>query len=396
MKKNIWAPVLILIMIALSCGSEKDSGSRSKPGETELPPSLQSEESDVLLVQLTEKQQDELKIETIAIDSRLINYSIVAPGVVFPAPQHSSLVSTPIDGQILRIYKYEGDPVRKGETIFEIQSLEFGNLVSEYLQAFAEERFQRNRMNRMKQLVEETISSASELERAASEYERASAILRAAYSKLRAIGVSEKEISEYTNGENILPLLKIHSPIDGIIESVFVELGQSVNALENLSRLLDIRKVMIRGYVSPDDAMLISAGDSVLVMKQDRRSVLAATVTSINPGMDENNRSVVANIMIPTLNGWPKPGENLQLEISTSSQKEMISIPVEAITYDGNQAIVFVNRGNGIYERRPIAVTSIRDRSVLVETGLTKGDVIAVTRVFSLKALLRFDILSEE
>lgn len=396
MKNIIRVTLIFLILIQISCGSEKDSGSRQETNVTDLPPSLQDKGNKAEMVTLSEKQQSELQVETLMIHSKLVNYSIVAPGVVFPAPMHASLVSTPIDGQVLRIYRFEGDRVSKGEILYEIQSLEFGNLVSEYLQAFAEERFQRNRLNRTKQLVEETISSASELERATSEYERSSAILRAAYSKLRAIGVSENEISQYSNGDNILPLLKIHSPINGIIESGFVELGQSVNALENLSRLLDISKVLIKGYVSPDDAVLISAGDSVTLSKADRQSILRATVTSMNPGMDEKNRSVIANIMVSTANGWPKPGENLQLEIATSTQKEMISIPAEAITYDGNQPIVFVSRGNGVFEKRPIVVSSIRDKHVFVESALSEGDAIAVTKVFSLKALLRFDILSEE
>ncbi len=191
-------------------------------------------------------------------------------------------------------------------------------------------------------------------------------------------------------------MLHIHSPINGVIESNFVELGQSVNALENLSRMLDISKVLIKGYVSPDDARLISPGDSVFSMRRDQNVPIGATITSINPGMDENNRSVIANIVVASMNGWPKPGENLRLQIRTSTRVEMISIPAEAITYDGNQAIVFVDRGNGIFEKRYILISEIRDKNILVENGLHENDKIAITNVFSLKALLRFHLISDE
>ena len=67
-------------------------------------------------------------------------------------------------------------------------------------------------------------------------------------------------------------MLKISSPIDGVIEKNFVELGQSVNALENLSRVLDTRDVLIRGYLSPDDARMISNGDSVSVSKREKEN----------------------------------------------------------------------------------------------------------------------------
>ncbi len=396
MKKILFFIIVTAVWLACSCRSDQSNEKQPRNEQTELPPSLQALDENIPMVHLSEKERVDLGISTFPVDVNWVNYSVLVPGVVFPAPEHSSLVSTPINGQINRIYKFEGAMVRKGEVIFQIQSLEFGNLVSEYLQAYAEERYQRNRLNRTRQLVEETISSASELERTTSEYERASAIVRASYSKLRAIGVSENEIRDYTEGDNIIPLLNIHSPIDGIVESNFVELGQSVSALENLSRLLDIRKVLVRGYISPDDARLISPGDSVYISKRDRQSEIGATISSINPGMDENNRSVIANIIIPTVKGWPKPGENMRLKIRTSTQLQMISIPVEALTYDGNQAIVFVKKSPEIFEKRPIEVAEIRDKNVFVAAGLSDSEEIAVTKVFSLKALLRFHIISEE
>lgn len=381
----------------MSCGSNNQQPVQTAQEQTELPPSLQSDEAEVKLVQLSEKEQNELKIETIEVTNNFIDYAVSAPGVVFAAPNHGSIISTPINGRISSIHGFEGHWVKKGEVLFEIQSLEFGNLVSEYLLAFAEERYQTNRLNRIKQLVEETITSTSELETATTEYDRATTSLRAAYSKLRAVGVSEAEISSFSQEGNINPVLKIYSSIDGVIEKNFVELGQSVNALENLSRILDTRDVLIRAYLSPDDARLINVGDPVSVFKRENQeNLLNATITSINPGLDENSRSVIANIIVPTYEGWPKPGENVRLSITTSSQREIIAIPVETLTYDGNDPVVFVKKGNGIFEKRLIQVSEIRDQNVFVNGGLTKGEEVATSNVFSLKALSRFDIISEE
>lgn len=387
----------VATIFLLACGSDKSSESTNIEEQNELPPSLQSVDNSAFLVHLSEKEQKELKIETINASRNFTDYSVAAPGVVFPAPEHASIISTPIDGQISSINKHEGSWVRKGEEMFRIQSLEFGTLVSDYLQAFAEEQFQTNRLARLKQLVEETISSVSELDRVNSEYQRAVVSLKAAYSKLKAVGISNKEIQSFTGAENIDPVLKIYAPIDGIIERNFVELGQSVNALENLSRLLDTHVVLIRGYLAPDDARLINPGDSVTISKRENEQVISkAVVTSINPGLDENSRSVIANILIPTVDGWPKPGENVRLNIVTSSKKEIIAIPVESITYDGNQAVVFVKKSTGIFEKRTIGITEIRDKYVFVGNGLSDGEEIALTKVFSLKALSRFDIIAEE
>ncbi len=388
--------LMFVITILFSCGGKKQGG--EMPGEqTELPPSLQQTTNQISLVKLSEKERNELNIETVNINSNFIDYSVTAPGVVFNAPEHSSIISSPIDGQVSQINKYEGSRVRKGEEIFRVQSLEFGNMVSEYLQAYAEVQFQTNRLKRLEQLVEETISSENELERATSDYERASASARAAYSKLKAVGVDDDEIESFVKAKNIEPVLTIHAPIDGVIERTFVELGQSVNALENLARVLDTRVVLIKGYLSPDDARLITAGDSVIISKRETQETIArAIVQSLNPGLDESSRSVIVNIILPTLDGWPKPGENVRLDITTASKKEVIAIPIESITYDGNQAVVFVKKGDGIYEKRPIEVSEIRDKYVFVNSGLNNDDLIARTQIFSLKALSRFDIIAEE
>ena len=385
------------IALITSCSGKKPDKTTEPGISHEVPPSLQSKAEKIEIIQLSEVEQKELNIETITINSNQIHYAITAPGVVFPAPEHSGIISTPIDGQISRINKYDGTWVKKGEELFQIQSLEFGNLVSEYLQAHAEEHYQENRLKRLQQLVEETISSTSELERASSEYERALASSRASYSRLKAIGVTDKEIEAFTNAAKIDPVLKIHSPIEGYIEKNFVELGQSVNALEDLSRILDTREVLIKAYLSPDDARLIKAGDSVSVSKRENQeNMLSTYVTSINPGLDEENRSVVANIMASSQNGWPKPGENVRLEISTSSHTEIFAIPLNALSYDGNQPIVFVKKSAGKYEKRKIEISDIRDQFVFVFKGLDDDEEIAISNIFSLKALSRFDIISEE
>lgn len=388
---------LALLVVVVACSDSKNQKTAAPVGQTDLPPSLTSV-AEVVLVKLTTRQQQDLQIETAVVSSSLVNHIITAPGVVFPAPEHASIISAPIAGQVREINKYEGNWVRRGEVLFHIQSLEFGTLVSDYLQAHAEEQFQTNRLKRMKQLVEETISSVSELERATSEYQRASASVRAAYSRLKALGVLDEEIEAFLQSENIDPVLHIHAPISGMVEKNFVELGQSVNALENLSRVLDIRVVLVRGYVSPDDARLIAAGDTASITKREEEAAggITATVSSVNPGVDENSRSVVVNILVPTTNNWPRPGENVRLQITSSSPKEIIAIPVQALSYDGNQPVVFVQNEPGVFEKRPIQVTEIGAQNVFVEAGLHDGERVATSKVFSLKALSRYEMIAEE
>ena len=394
--------IILVITLALlfslsSCSQDGKKTGGQDEASIEIPPSIRQDADNLFIVKLSEKERDELKIKTVIIESKRSPYPVTVPGVVFNDPEHTSVISAPINGQVSKISKREGEGVRTGEELFRIQSLEFGSLVSDYLIAFAEEKYQTNRLDRIRQLVAETISSESDLEQAMADYNRAAVNSRAAYSRLRTVGVSDAEIEAFTQSDKINPVLKIYSPISGVIEKNFIETGQSVNALENLSRILDNRVVLIRGYLNPDDARMVKPGDKVTISRRQADSfIMENTISSVNPGMDENSMSVVANIYAETIEGWPRPGENVRITVMLSSEEDIIMIPFEALTYDGNDAIVFVKKGDGLYEKRVIKVADIGEGSVLVRGGLSPGEELAISQVFSLKAISRFDIISEE
>jgi len=396
LNKSIWFAAIFLAGIMLSCSSGKQS---EKPSESiqETPPSVSGEKPGKVLIRLSDKEKSELKIETEKVSTDVKNYNLLASGVVFPATNHASVISTPVDGRIVGIMVHDGQLIQKGQELFKLESLVFGNLVAEYLQALAEEKFQTTRLERMKQLVEQTISSRSELDRAQSDYERARTASIAAVAKLKAIGVPDHEIKAFENASQIDPALIIHAPISGSFEQLKVELGQSVNALEMLGRIIDLQKVLVKGYLSPEDARFVSPGDTVMVSRRDGdQKAIQACISSVNPGLDEDNRSLVVNVELTPQNNWPKPGENVRLEISSSSTGGVFAIPLKAITYDGNQAIVFVKKEEGIYEKRSVDIVEIRDQFAIARDGMKEGEEVAVSQVFSLKALSRYELIAEE
>lgn len=390
--------ILFSALPALVVSCSADTGKKEQQAEVKgTPPSVSGESADKLFVRLTDRERDELKIETVKVSRNIQNYSLQVPGVVFPAQNHISIISTPVNGQIRAIWVREGQPVQKGQEMFRIESLVFGNLVAEYIQAIAEEKYQTSRLERVTQLVKETISSSSELERVESDYQRALTASISAYAKLKAIGVPDHEIELFKNAEKIDPSLKIHAPISGSFDQRKVELGQSVDALEELGRIIDLKRVLIKGYLSPEDARFVNPGDSVKISRrEDENSGIISLISSVNPGLDEDNRSVVVNVEVEAKNSWPKPGENVRLEIFTSSPDKVFSVPLKALTYDGNDAVVFVKKDGNIYEKRLIDVSDIRGQTAVVRDGIHENEELAVSQVFSLKALSRYEQIAEE
>ncbi len=395
MKINFITNILTLILISsivTSCSKD-----RTTTSENNKPQQQNNFTITERVIELTDKQVEQLDIKTIIVKPSKDNYVILAPGFVFTAPKGMYVVSAPVDGRVVNFSAYEGESVSKGEVIMEIESLEYGTLVADYLQAKAEETYNKNRFDRIKILVEKKISSQDDLDKANADFLHSQAKTKAAYAKLLTIGVSTQEIENFEKSKIINPRLKIISPIDGIIDNPQkIELGQAVKAYDNLISIIDNKEVLINGYINPEDATNLKIGDKVLVYKKDRANqAIESVISSINPTLDKENKSIVVNIIAKTKNGWPKPGENVKLDIIFRNVLPTISIPTSAVVYEGDNAIVFVRKSKNKFAIRNIKISKFYGDKLIVSDGLNENDEIAITQLFSLKALSRYEQFAE-
>ena len=387
--------VFLFAIILVSC---KNRNEEQPNVIKEPPPSIKQAEHEKQnqIITIDEAKAKVLNIQHEEIKSQIVEFSLTAPGVVEPAPENIGYVAAPISGRIVAIYAHEGDYVRKGQLLLEIESLEYGTLLAELLQAKSELDYQKNQLERISKLTEKKISSTSELEKAKSEYDKADANYKATKSRLMAIGVNQNQIENIINGKDTDPHLKIYAPITGAIDKHLVDLGKAVNSLENLMTIIDLSRVMVRGYLSPEEADLVSVGNKVCILHRlSDNKICEVPITSINPALDEGNKSIVLNVLTKTQNNFPKPGLNVRLEILVRTPQPMIKIPVSAISYEGNEPTVFVRLDNNKYEKRFIEIYKTIEKYSIISSGLNDGEQIAISQVFSLKALGRFEQFAE-
>lgn len=388
--------LLLLSLIIFSC--KQNNNQASDTSITNLPSSLTEKEGqENQFITLSDEQMKSLNIKNSVIKKEKISYYISAPAVCFPAPENVFVISSPISGRVIAIYAHEGEAVKKGQLLLEIESLEYGSLVADLLQSKAEETYQRNQFDRIQKLFQKKISSQSDFEKAQADYTRSLANYRATKSKLLAVGVSEETIEQIIEGKETDPHLKIYSPMNGSIDLHLVDQGQAVNALDKMLTIINLDQVLVKGFVSPDEADNIQIGDEVIIMQaNDSTRKVISKVTSINPALDESNKSVVVNILSKTQKNFPKPRTNLQIEITTTTKDRVIAIPASAISYDEKIPVVFVKHTTNKYEKRRIRIFKNLGSVVLINDGLKENEEIAITQIFSLKALSRFEQFSEE
>ncbi|MEZ4699284.1 MAG: efflux RND transporter periplasmic adaptor subunit [Rhodothermales bacterium] len=384
-----------LVLVVSGCG---DPEPPPVAAAVEVPPSLQMEAvAATNLVRLDARQVDQLDVRTEAVSASAMPFSLRVPGEVLPAPEHFALVSAPISGRIVRIHAHEGEAVRQGQILLELESLEYAGLVADVMRARAELSYQQQQAERLKQLVEKKIAAQNTLEKTEADLSRAKAEYSAANARISALGISPETVAGWSEETGAGPMLAVRAPITGVIDQHDIDLGQSVTAYQQMMSLVNPAHVLIRGFVPPEEAELIQSGDTVSIQSveaQGRR--LLARIATINPALGEENRSVIANILAATENGWPRPGQAVQVDIRAQSAPHTLSVPLAAVLYEGNRASVFVKAGDNGFEQRIITLGRLTDDRAQVVEGLREGEEVATTQVFNLKALSRFEQFGEE
>jgi len=393
--------ILFSITVFVSCSENRD---QTTAEQVSVPPSVQQvAEEGQRFVTLSERQSEDLSIETTTIVKQQTEFPITVSGIVVAAPEHVAFISTPVSGRITKIYAHEGEEVNRGEPLLELESLEYAELAADFMESRAEKSYLEQQVNRLSSLVEKRISPQSSLDRAQADLSRADARIRASRARLQAIGVGDETINSWNGAaETDKAVLTMYATIDGKINQHLIDLGQAVSANEMLMDLVNNEQVLVRGFVDPDDVMFLNIGaKSVVVQRINReegegRRSIETVIATIQPGLDQENRSIVVNSHLMTENQWPVIGQSVRVQYSAVTPDEVFSVPMSAVQYEGQNATVFVKVGDLRYEIRQIAISRIMEDTAIVSNGLAEGEEVAVSQVFSLKALGKFEEFAEE
>jgi len=396
--------LLLFFLIATALSSCSDNTNQTTVDEVSTPPSVQAEEqAEIRFVNLTEQQTSDLSIETTIVERKNTEFPIIVSGAVAAAPEHVAIISTPVSGRITRIYAHEGEEVKQGAPLLEMESLEYAELAANFMEARAEKSYLEQQVNRLSSLVEKKISPQSSLDRAQADLSRADARIRAARARLQAIGINDSTINSWNGDtESEKAVLTMYATIDGKINHHLIDLGQAVNANDMLMDLVNNEQVLLRGFVDPDDIPYLQTGAKAIVSQRisrddgERMRSLETDITTIQPGLDQENRSIVVNSHLRTENQWPVIGQSVRIEYTAITPDEVISVPMSAVQYEGENATVFVKVSNLQYEIRTIRIDRIMQESAIVGSGLEEGEEVAISQVFSLKALGKFEEFAED
>jgi HlyD family secretion protein len=320
-------------------------------------------------------------------------------------PVREAEVSAKVSGKVSQIFFVLGQTVKKGDVLFKLDDrdlrleMELGEAALKVTRTSldsslitAETKYQEAKRNyeRLKRLYEKQIGSRQELESAETAYIQAedfykSAKLAAQDGTTNARAQLERARLAYENAKTQLEYTVVRAPIDGIIATKDLKVGQYVGASTTVATLVDLSSVEVETYVSEAIINSLRRGDQAEIhVKSVSAEPLTGRITAIAPAVDVKSLNYPVNIEVANPKGLLKSGMFADVKFTVERNKQVMAVALDAIVEEDQRKYVWLLAGDKA-RKRLIKTGIIDTRLAQVTEGLTAKDVVIVKGVNLLK-----------
>lgn len=301
---------------------------------------------------------------------------VVATGTVTPRVGAEVKVGPRISGQLAKLNVQIGDRVKKGQVLGVLVERDLRANVERARAALAAEQaaaaYAEANYQRLKELLPKGYVSQDEVDAAKKTLDTALANIK---NDRAALDYAEIQLSYAT----------ITAPIDGVVESVATQEGETVAASFNTPtfvQLIDLSRLEVDAFVDEVDIGGVKVGQrATFTVDAFPDRVFNAQVEAIHPQaiIQDNvvNYDVILGILDP-FEGILRPQMTASVTISLDSLKGALVIPVKAVKHEGGKAYVMVPSGKGMAQR-PVTLGRESGDYVQVKAGVSEGEKVFVS-----------------
>ncbi len=324
----------------------------------------------------------DLKLTTFAAELRPGGEGVTALGEIKVDERSYAEVGAPIPARVVRLVAEPGQAVRRGQVLAELQSVELGQARAQRTAAAARAELARQTVERKRGLAAERIVSRGELQRAEADAAAAEADLKAAEAALAALGLS----SGSQTGD--LSRFALASPIAGTVLERTAVRGQTADPARPLFRVADLSRLWLVVQAPERDAVRMREGAAAeIALAALPEGKLRGKVDWVGREVDAHSRTIPVRLVLDNRDGRLKPGMFATAWISTGGgDKKVVAVPSTALQRMENQWVVFLPRGEGRFEMRPVGRGRDLGDEVAIVSGLQPGEKVVVEGSFVLRA----------
>lgn len=371
---NLFTPILTALLIALSLPAAPARGSagdgreilywvapmdpsyrRDGPGKSpmgmDLVPVYADETADSDSVRIDPAVVQNLGVRTDVVERGPLWRRIRAVGYVAFDERRISHIHLRTDGWIEKLHvKSDGERVSRGDALFDLYSPELVNAQEEYIQAL------RGNNDYLKQASRE---------------------------RLEALGVSTAQIREIARERRASQRIHVYAGQDGIVDALSVREGMYVKPVTEVMALADLSSVWLLVDVFERQADWVKPGQPAEVrLDYLPGKVWNGVVEFVYPTVDPKTRTLQARLRFDNPQETLKPNMYATVDIFAGPQRDVLSIPREALIKTGDAQHVILALGDGRFTPRQVTAGIESGDFVEIVSGLEEGDRVVTSGQF--------------
>jgi len=289
----------------------------------------------------------------------------------------SALVSARIPGTVSVLHVREGDRVRKGQLLGQLESQENVAQATGAVAAIDEakrglEEAQARRkladatFGRFKILYDEQALTRQELETRQTERDLAHQAVARAEARLR----QTKEASRAAGA--VADYTKIVAPISGIVVAKPADLGATVFPGQPLMTIDDEGSYQLELAIPESQVRAVHAGTPVQVAIDALGAVFTAKVSEVVPTSDPGSRTFTAKVPVPQKG--VRSGMFGRGSIALGSSLKGMRVPRSAVFERGALTAVWAVGSDEIVRMRLVKTGRVQGEAIEILSGLSNGD----------------------
>jgi Cu(I)/Ag(I) efflux system membrane fusion protein/cobalt-zinc-cadmium efflux system membrane fusion protein len=170
----------------------------------------------------------------------------------------------------------------------------------------------------------------------------------------------------------------IYSSANGTVMKRSVVEGQYVKEGDELYSIADLSRVWVQADIFESDISMIRVGQTARISSSVLQAVLlTGTVSYLKSSADPDTRTIAARVQIENPQGQLRPGMFVQVSFDAplnDGSPAQLAVPRSAVLDTGNEKVVYIARGEGVFEKRSVVTGAVGDEFYSVTKGLQAGD----------------------
>jgi membrane fusion protein, heavy metal efflux system len=380
----------LLVVAAIAFWAWRSGGAPQMGGDAAPSGSVGAAAPKTNTLELTDSQLQSVKVAP--VEERQFPVQKEAVGSIDFNEDLAVQVFTPYQGKIIALFAQVGDDVKRGQTLFTIDSPDLLQAESTLIAAAGVLDFTTRNLARLQGLYTTRAVSQHDVEQATSDQQTAEGNLRAARDAVRIFGKTDADIDNIVAKRSADPTLVVPSPIAGRIVArnaapgLFVQPGSAPAPYT----VANIDTMWMLANVAETDSPAFRVGQPVRVRIDAFPSrVFEGRITTVGSTVDPNTRRVLVRSEIKDPQHELRSGMFADFTIEVGAPMQSPAVPLNGVVREGDGTqTIWVTTDRRHFTQRKVTLGEQADGYRQILQGVQAGELVATDGAIFLSNML--------